>query len=139
MSPTRQRGRMLATLACLLAGGCSTLHELPRSEYAARPERKGVVVETREGLHYKFDLATFGPDTLVGQHMRDTEGAFEEYSVVAIPLETVARMQVMRTNWIRTGVIAGGVAVAAITAVAARTKATTPPDTGPVLPPPPDF
>ena len=135
MSPTGQRRRMLLALACLAACGCSALHELPRSEYAARPERKGVVVETREGLRYKFDLATFGPDTLVGQRLRDTEGAFEEYSTVAIPLESVARMQVMRTSWLRTGVIAGGVAVAAVTAVAARQKNSTPPNNEPVLPP----
>ena len=85
----RARGRAVAPLVCLFATGCATLHELPRAEYAAKPERKGVVVDTREGLHYKFDLARFSPDTLVGQKLKDTEGPFEEYNTVAIPLEAV--------------------------------------------------
>lgn len=137
--------RTLAGLACLGAwvlgglgaAGCATMRELPRAEYAARPERKGVVVDTREGMHYRFDYALFGPDTLVGHHLRDTEGAFEEYHTVAIPLEAVERLSVRRTNWLRTGLIGGGVAVAAVTAVVARRQGATPePDPGPILPPP---
>ena len=135
MPPTGHRGRTLAALACLFAGGCSTMHELPRAEYAARPERKGVMVETREGLHYKFDVAHFSPDSLTGEHMRDTEGAFEEYTRVTIPLESIAQMKVRRTSWLRTGVIAGGVAVAAATAVAAKGKSTGSTDNGQDLPP----
>lgn|SRR5262245_37600547 len=136
MSVIRHRGRMFAALACLLANGCATLHELPRAEYAAKPERKGVVVDTREGLHYKFDLAHFSADTLVGQHLKDTEGAFEEYQTVAIPLEGVERLQIRRTNWLRTGLIAGAVAVVAIVTVAAKQKNDAPADSGVVLPPP---
>src|SRR5262245_7019743 len=136
MVSTRPRGRWLAALACLFAAGCSTLHELPREEYAARPERKGVVVDTREGLHYKFDLARFTADSLVGQHLNETEGSFEEYSTVAIPLETVERLQVRQTNWLYNGLIAGAVAVAAIFTVSSRKDNSAPPDTGVVLPPP---
>jgi hypothetical protein len=132
----RPRGRVFAALVCLFATGCSTLRELPRAEFAAKPERKGVVVDTREGLHYKFDLAFFSPDTLVGQHLKDTEGSFEEYNTVAIPLEAVERMQVRQTNWLRTGVIAGAAAVAAIVGVASRQKSSAPVDSGPILPPP---
>ena len=135
-------GRTLAAFTCLWAGvgatGCATLREVPRAEYAARPERKGVVVDTREGLHFRFDLARFGPDSLIGQRLRDTEGAFEEYHTVAIPLESIERLSVRRTNWLRTGLIGGAVVAAAITTVVAR-KQTTPsePDSGPILPPPP--
>jgi len=136
MPSTHHRGRFLAALACLLASGCATLRELPRAEYAARPERKGVVVDTREGLHYKFDVASFGPDTLIGQHLRDTEGAFEEYSTIAIPLESIARMQVRNTNWLRTGLLAGVVVAIVVTTVAARAQNSSAPDTGPELPPP---
>jgi hypothetical protein len=130
----RARGRAFAAVACLLAAGCSSMHELPRAEYAARPERKGVVVDTREGLHYKFDLARFSPDTLVGQHLKDTEGSFEEYNTVAIPLDAVQRMQVRQTSWLRTGVIAGAATVAAIVGVASKQKNSAPADSGGSLP-----
>lgn len=127
----------LGLAACLGVSGCATMRELPRAEYAARAERKGVAVDTREGLHYRFDLARFGPDTLVGLRLRDTEGAFEEYHTVAIPLEEVDRLLVRRTNWFRTGLVGGGVIAAAVTAaVAGRRSTTADIDSGPVLPPP---
>ena len=137
MRGSRSRIRVFAALACLGATGCATMRELPRAEYAARAERKGVVVDTREGLHYRFDVARFGPDTLIGHRLRDTEGAFEEYHTVAIPLEAVERLSVRRTSWLRTGLIAGGVAAAAVSAAVARRGGSSPePDPGPVLPPP---
>ena len=124
--------------ACVGATGCATMRELPRAEYAARAERKGVVVDTREGLHYRFDLARFGPDSLIGHRLRDTEGAFEEYHTMAIPLEAVERLSVRRTNWFRTGLIGGGVVAAAVAAVVSRRESTPPePDPDPVLPDPP--
>lgn len=124
MRLARHRLRTLAAMTCLgaqlAATGCATMRELPRAEYAARAERKGVVVDTREGLHYRFDVARFGPDTLTGHRLRDTEGAFEEYHTVAIPLDAVDRLKVRRTNWWRSGLIAGAVAVAASAAVVAK-------------------
>jgi hypothetical protein len=142
MTGARRGTRSLAAVACLAAQlgatGCATLRELPRAEYAARPERKGVVVDTREGLHYRFDLARFGPDTLTGHRLRDTEGPFEEYATVAIPLESVERLKVRRTSWWRTGLIAGGIVLAVVTAAVARSQGTTPTDPGPIEPPPVD-
>ena len=121
---------------CLGATGCATMRQLPRAEYAARAERKGVAVDTREGLHYRFDYALFGPDTLVGHHLRDTEGAIAEVDTVAIPLETIERLSVRRTNWFRTGLIGGGVIAAAATAVVVRRKDSSPgSDSGPIIPP----
>lgn len=121
--------------SCLGATGCATMRELPRAEYAARAERKGVVVDTREGLHYRFDHATFGPDTLFGYRLRDTEGAFEEYHTVAIPLERVEKLSVRQTNWLRTGLIGGGVVVGAAAAVVAKRRgSTTDSPGGPDLP-----
>lgn len=108
--------------SCLGATGCATMRELPRAEYAARGERKGVVVDTREGLHYRFDHATFGPDTVFGYRLRDTEGAFEEYFSVAIPLERVEKLSVRQTSWLRTGLIGGGVVVGAAAAVVAKRR-----------------
>ncbi len=143
MRGAHDRRRTLAALACLAASlaatGCATLRELPRAEYAARGERKGVVVDTREGLHYRFDYARFGPDSLTGHRLRDTEGALEEYHTVAIALDEVERLRVRRTNWWRTGLIAGGVAVAASAAVVAKRQSSNGGgDTGPVLPGPID-
>jgi hypothetical protein len=131
---------VLAWALCASVGAtsCATLHELPRVEYAARPERKGVVVDTRDSLHYKFDYATFGPDTLIGYRLSDAEGALEDYRTVAIPLETVERLRVRRTNWLRTGLIGGGIVAAAATAlVAGGSNPPAPVDSGPTLPPPP--
>jgi hypothetical protein len=128
---------VFAALACLGATGCATMRELPRAEYAAQAERKGVVVDTREGLHYRFDLARFGPDTLTGHRLRDTEGAFEEYHTIAIPLDAIERLSVRRTSWLRSGLVAGGVAAVAVSAVVVRRQGGSPasnPD--PVEPPP---
>ena len=125
---------------CLSLGAtsCATLRELPRDQYAARAERKGVVVDTRDSLHYKFDYATFGPDTMVGYRLSDAEGAVEDYRTVAIPLESVDRLRVRRTSWLRTGVVGGGVIAAAATAlVAGHSAKPAPVDSGPILPPPP--
>ncbi len=108
--------------SCVGATGCATMRVLPRAEYAARAERKGVVVDTREGLHYRFDHASFGADTLFGFRLRDTEGAFEEYATVAIPLERVEKLSVRHTNWLRTGLIGGGVVVGAAAAVVAKRR-----------------
>jgi hypothetical protein len=120
--------------SCLGATGCATMRELPRAEYAARAERKGVAVDTREGLHYRFDHATFGPDTVFGYRLRDTEGAFEEYFTVAIPLERIERLSVRQTNWLRTGLIGGGVVVGAAAAVVAKRRGSTDTPSGPELP-----
>ena len=47
--------RWVATVA-LLATGCTSLREVPPSEYLSRPERKHVRVVTRDGLEYEFDI-----------------------------------------------------------------------------------
>jgi len=125
----------LGLAVCLGTTGCATMRELPRAEYAAREQRKGVAVDTREGLHYRFDYAHFGPDTLVGHRLRDTEGALEEYDIVAIPLEAIERLSVRRTNWLRTGLIGGGVVAAATAVVVGKKDSPPPSDSGPVIPP----
>jgi len=125
----------MGVAVCLGATGCATMRELPRAEYAAREERKGVTVDTREGLHYRFDYARFGPDTLVGYRLRNAEGPLEEYDTVAIPLETVERLSVRRTNWLRTGLIGGGVIAAATAVVVGRKDPPAGSDSGPIIPP----
>ena len=109
--------RVLATVVWLTTSSCSALREIPRAEYAARAERRNVVVDTSEGLHYTFEFARFGSDTLTGYRRRDTEGAFEEYDSLPIALESVAKLSARRVDWYRTGLIGGG-ALAAVVAVA---------------------
>jgi len=61
----RPRAQSAAVLALWLAGnGCTTLREIPRSDYGQVQERHGVRVETRDGLVYDFDYASFTADSL---------------------------------------------------------------------------
>lgn len=108
---TTSRWRGAAVLAAwLAASGCTAMRELPRADYAARAERKGVRVETREGLVYEFDTATYDPDSLTGYRLRtDLEGPVDEVAVVRIALDDIARMRTRTTDWYRTGLIGGGV------------------------------
>jgi len=134
--PFRDLAVLPCLAACLATIGCATLRELPRAEYAAKAERKGVVVDTREGLRYRFDFASFGPDSLIGHHLRDTEGPLEEYALVALPFEDVERLRVRRTDWLRSGLIAGGVLAAVVVAVARGRTTATDGTPGQDLPPP---
>jgi hypothetical protein len=54
----------------LAASSCTSLREIPRADYSAVPERKGVRVETRDGLVYDFDYAAFTGDSLTGYRHR---------------------------------------------------------------------
>lgn len=106
-------------LAAFMAAlpGCTAIRELPRDQYAARPERKNVRVETVEGLRYEFDQVKVSADTLVGYRMRDTDSHFEEYDTLPVPLERIARLSTRHVDWYRTGLI-GGTALAAVLAAA---------------------
>ena len=109
-------------LAWLLAAGCTTLREVPRGEYASRPERKAVRIETREGLIYDFDYATIDADTLIGYRNRpDVEGPLEQVAVVHVALDDITRLKSRSLDWYRTGIVGGTLLVAAIAAgLAAR-------------------
>ena len=119
MTHARRRLRTIAACAWLAASGCTTLREIPRAEYAAKGERKGVVVETREGLEYRFDYARFESDSLVGYRLADTEGTFEESHRLPIAFEAVEKLSARRVDWLRTGLIGGG-AIAALVVTAGR-------------------
>ncbi len=112
--------RIAVVLAWTVASGCTTLREVPRAEYAAREERKDVVVDTRDGQHHTFDYARFASDTLTGYRRRDTGGAFEEFDTLAIPLESVAKLSARRLDWYRTGLVGGAGLGAVILAALAR-------------------
>jgi hypothetical protein len=97
------------------SSGCTSLKEVPRSEYASRPERKQVRVLTNDNLHYEFDYAEVRNDTLIGYRRRDVEGPIDEFDALPIPLENVAKLSARHIDWYRTGLI-GGVSLAAVIA-----------------------
>jgi len=114
-------GLLLATC------GCTTLREIPRREYAAHSERKNVSVDTREGLHYDFDYVKVGSDTLTGYHRRDSEGQFEEFDAVPLPLEAITKLSARKVDWYRTGLVGGAGVAAAVLGAMARNKGTSEP------------
>jgi hypothetical protein len=86
------------------------MRELPRSDYAALPERKGVRVETREGLVYEFDSATFDPDSLTGYRLRtEVEGPVDEVAMVKVALDDIVGLRTRRVDWVRTGLVGGAI------------------------------
>ncbi len=105
-------------LAYVCAGGCTTLREVPRAELAAKPERKGVRVMTRDSLFYDFDYARFDADSLTGYRDRnDLEGVVTETAVHRVALDDVQRLTARRIDWYRTGLVYGG-GLVAVTAAA---------------------
>lgn len=100
-----------------MACGCSAFRELPPLEYAARPERENVRVETRTGTSYQFDRIAVSTDSLQGYRRLDTEGPFEEFEQVPLAFDEVRRMSVRRVDWYRTGLLLGVGAAAALAAV----------------------
>jgi hypothetical protein len=110
--------RLVVLAAWLAANGCTTLREVPRQDYGARSERRAVRVETREGLRYEFDYATFDGDSLTGYRSRtDVEGPVEQVSQFRLGFDEVQRVSTRELDWRRTGVI-GGTVVAGVLAVA---------------------
>lgn len=107
----RSRGLGLALLlAWATSAGCTTMREVPRGEYAAQPQRKALRVETRDGLVYVFDYATFDPDTLTGYRQRsDVEGPADQVAVVKVALDDIQRLTTRSVDWYRTGLVGGGV------------------------------
>ncbi len=116
--------RMAALMCWLGAQGCTSLRELPRRNYAALAERKGVRVETRDRLVYEFDYATFDPDSMTGfRHRNDIEGPVDQVAVVRVALEDIEHLSTRSVDWYRTGLVGGGVLAAVIVAGLAKQNA----------------
>ena len=111
----RRWPRWILCVAWLAGTGCMTLKEVPRSEFAARPERKHVRVTTTEGLVYEFDYVEVAGDTLTGYRERDTESTLPEMATLQIGLNDIDRLSVRGVDWYKTGLIGGG-AIAAVVA-----------------------
>ena len=108
--------RLAVCGALLLGAGCTSLREIPRSQYAAQPERKNVRLETQEGLVYEFDYVQVGGDSLTGFRRRESEGPIEDYGQMSLPLDRIAKLSARGVNWYRTGLIGGGVIAAVVAA-----------------------
>jgi hypothetical protein len=106
----------VAVLA-LIATGCTSLREIPHSEYASQTERKHVRITTRDGLQYEFDYAQVQGDTLVGYRDRDVPGSsVEDMASLPVALEDITAMRVRGLDWYRTGLIGGGLLAALVAA-----------------------
>jgi hypothetical protein len=107
--------RVTCLIAWLAGSGCTSLREIPRTEYAAAPERKNVRIVTQDGLEYEFDLVHVTPDSLYGQRRQDVDGPFDEFATMRMSLDDVTRMSTHGVDWYRTGLI-GGLGLAALLA-----------------------
>ena len=103
-------------LALLSATGCTTLREIPRSEYAVEPERKNIRLVTSSGLEYEFDFARFSADSMTGFRQQPVEGIFDNYVVVSLPFGDIKTLSTRRVDWYRTGLIGGGMLAAVVVA-----------------------
>ena len=95
------------SLVALAASGCSSLVQVPRSEFAAMPERKNVRIRTQQGEEYAFDRIKVSADSLsgLGYQQRlvtraDGESEIDEMATsVSVPLADVTIMEERRRNW----------------------------------------
>jgi hypothetical protein len=117
----------VGALLLLAACGCTSLREIPRSDYTSEPERRNVRIETREGLEYEFDFARFSADSMTGFRRIDVAGPVDTYAEVSLGYGDLSRLAMRRVDWYRTGLIGGGALVAV---VAAGLSATTRSDDG---------
>lgn len=126
---TRSVGARLGTIVTFLPlwSGCTALRELPRDQYAVRPERAHVVVHTREGARQDFDLARFSADSLTG-YLRsrgdDPAQAYDAFPPLA--LDGVSRIATRQVDWYRTGLVTGVILGAIVAAALSRSDGAAP-------------
>jgi len=109
-------GRVVACALWLSGAGCTSLREVPRGDYTARPERQNVKIETHDGLVYDFDYAQIRGDSLIGYRSRDVDGSFDELASHRVALEDIERLSSRSVDWFRTGLIGGAALVAVVVA-----------------------
>ena len=130
-------GRVAILVAWACTAGCSTLREVPRSQYAVQPERKNVQIETIDGETIEFEEAHFTADSLVGTRHRDSEGPVEVVDTRALALDRVSKLQARQVDWYRTGLIGGLIVAGIVAAVLSQSSGeSSEPDNGPCGPRP---
>jgi hypothetical protein len=120
------RSTAVVCLVVIAATGCSSLIQVPRSEFASQPVRKNVWIRTQTGEQYAFDRAEFTADSLRGTGYQektvlqaDGQPLIEEVqSRVSLPLDQVTSLAEKRRNWSRTAKWGLGVGAAAAFVVA---------------------
>jgi len=123
--------RLAGCALLLLGSGCTGLREIPRSQYAAQPERQHVRVTTTEGLVYEFDYARIQGDSLVGFMRRDLSEPTADYASLPVALANISTLSTRGVDWHRTALIGGGVVAGVVAAaLAGKDKGTTPEDNG---------
>jgi hypothetical protein len=107
----RSRAECAAVLALLIAAnGCTAVREIPRADYGQVHERHGVRVETRDGLVYDFDYASFTADSLTGYRNRtELDGPVEQTVALSVALDDIEHLTTRKVDWYRTGLIGGTV------------------------------
>lgn len=125
-------------LATLLAGGCTTLRQVPPGDMLAGTERRDVRVELLDGRRYEFDVVKFGADSLTGYRRRESSADFAEYDAQAIAFAEVQTLAARRTDWYRTGLVALGGIVGGLVIAITQSKSDDDAggDGGPIKPPP---
>jgi len=108
--------RVGASLLLLGALGCSTMREIPPSQYRAKSERNNVHLTTRDGLEYDFDYVRVSGDTLRGYRNGYDALGLEQTSSLEVPVANIAALTGRGVSWTRTLLIGGGV-VAAVAAI----------------------
>ena len=118
------RARASTVLAVwLLANGCTTMREIPRTDYTRIPEGKNIRVETRDGLVYDFDYATVAGDSLSGvRHRNDVEGPVDQTVTFQIALDDIQMLTTRRFDWYRTGLVTGSVVAGVLVAALGAKK-----------------
>jgi hypothetical protein len=120
-----------ALLLAPLGSGCTALRELPREQYAAKPERRHLVIETRNGERHRLDRARFSADSLVGFRRRDAQ---PDSVALRLALDDVARLSAHQVDWYRSGLVGGVVMAGVLAAVLAGGKhRESPPPPGPCV------
>jgi hypothetical protein len=94
----------------LISSGCSSLIQVPRSQFAAAPVRKNVLIRTESGQQYAFDRVSVTADSLFGTGYQqrlvvrsDGESQMDEVSTdVRLPLANITSLSEKKRDWKRT-------------------------------------
>jgi hypothetical protein len=103
-------------LSWLAGSGCSSLQEIPRSQYDEREQRRDVRVEMTDGRVFEFDQVHVDGDTLVGYRRQDTDDPSEEFVTVKLALDDVGHLRARAVDWYRTGLLGAGIAAVVVIA-----------------------